>query len=125
MTTARSLKWLPAMLGFGALLTCVASAAPPRSVLELFTSQGCSSCPPADALAGRLSTDPGLLVLSFHVDYWDDLGWKDSFSSQQSTDRQYQYARALRQQTVFTPQLIVNGRRSLVGSQENEVRKAI
>src|SRR5262249_14462576 len=102
-----------------------AAAASQRSVVELFTSQGCSSCPPADALAGRLTTNPTLLVLSFHVNYWDSLGWKDSFPSQASTDRQYAYARSLRQQTVFTPQLIVNGTQSLVGSQESGVRRAI
>jgi hypothetical protein len=108
-----------------AINTSTAAASPQRSVVELFTSQGCSSCPPADAVAGRLSVSPTLLVLSFHVNYWDDLGWKDSFSSQASTDRQYAYAAALKQRTVFTPQLIVNGTQSLVGSQESEARKAI
>jgi hypothetical protein len=96
-----------------------------RAVVELFTSQGCSSCPPADALAGRLSADPTLLVLSFHVTYWDDLGWKDRFSLQASTDRQYAYARWLREPSVFTPQIVVNGTKSLVGSQETGVRSAI
>jgi hypothetical protein len=76
-------------------------------------------------LAGRLSADPSVLVLSFHVTYWDDLGWKDSFSTQASTDRQYQYARTLGERTVFTPQLIVNGKRSLVGSQETDIRRAL
>jgi hypothetical protein len=116
---------LLAMVGCTVLMSSVATAGPQRSVVELFTSQGCSSCPPADALVGRLSTDPALLVLSYHVNYWDELGWKDSFSSQPSTDRQYQYARTLHQASVFTPQLIVNGKRSLVGSQENDVRRAL
>ncbi len=101
------------------------AAAAERSLIELFTSQGCSSCPPADALAGRLSTDPTLLVLSFHVNYWDDLGWKDPFASQVTTDRQYTYARTLNERTVFTPQVIVNGTQSVIGSQEAAVRKAI
>jgi hypothetical protein len=102
-----------------------AAASPQRPVVELFTSQGCSSCPPADAIAGRLSTDPAVLVLSFHVNYWDDLGWKDPFSSQASTDRQYAYARSLSETSVFTPQVIVNGTQSVVGSQESAIRKAI
>jgi hypothetical protein len=120
------MKWLLAVVACGIVFTSsTASAGTQRSVVELFTSQGCSSCPPADALVGRLTTDPSLLVLSYHVTYWDDLGWKDSFSSQPSTDRQYQYARALRQPSVFTPQLILNGTRSLVGSQESDVRRAL
>jgi hypothetical protein len=96
-----------------------------RTVAELFTSQGCSSCPPADAVAGRLRTNPAVIVLSFHVNYWDDLGWKDAFASQASTDRQYAYARALSEPSVFTPQLVVNGAQSLVGSQEAAIQHAI
>jgi hypothetical protein len=103
----------------------VTAAATERTVAELFTSQGCSSCPPADALAGRLRADPAVIVLSFHVNYWDGLGWKDPFASQAATDRQYANARALGERSVFTPQLIVNGTQSLVGSQESEVRRAI
>jgi hypothetical protein len=102
-----------------------AVAGPKHSVVELYTSQGCSSCPPADAIAGRLTTDADVLVLSFHVNYWDELGWKDSFSSQASTDRQYAYARSLGERSVFTPQLIVNGTRSVVGSQEGAVQHAL
>jgi hypothetical protein len=102
-----------------------AVAGPQRSVVELFTSQGCSSCPPADALAGRLSGDPALVILSFHVNYWDDLGWKDTFSSQSSTDRQNAYARWLGERSVFTPQIVVNGTKSVVGSQAREVQRAI
>ena len=95
-------------------------------VLELFTSQGCSSCPPADALLRQLSAnDPSLLPLSFHVRYWDYLGWKDPFSSAANTNRQRGYARALSAGQVFTPQLIVNGGSSAVGSQESEVQEAI
>lgn len=102
-----------------------AVAGPKHSVAELFTSQGCSSCPPADALAGRLSAQADVLVLSFHVNYWDQLGWKDLFSSQASTDRQYAYARSLGERSVFTPQLVINGTRSVVGSQEGAVQRAI
>jgi hypothetical protein len=113
---------LAGLAGFG-LQRAAASAQLP--VVELFTSQGCSSCPPADAIAGRLSADPSVLVLSFHVNYWDDLGWKDPFSSQASTDRQYAYARSLSERSVFTPQVIVNGTQSMVGSQESAIRRAI
>jgi hypothetical protein len=102
-----------------------AAAGAPRAVVELFTSQGCSSCPPADALVGRLSTDPDLLVLSFHVNYWDSLGWKDPFASQASTDRQYAYARSLGQRSVFTPQIVVDGTHSVVGSQESALQHAL
>ena len=111
--------------GLTAAYTVTGVAGPQRSIVELFTSQGCSSCPPADALLGRLSADPALLALSFHVNYWNSIGWKDPFSSQVSTDRQYAYAHALGERTVFTPQLIVNGTRSLIGSQESEIRKEI
>ena len=96
-----------------------------RTVVELFTSQGCSSCPPADAVAGRLRTNPAVIVLSFHVNYWDGPQWRDPFASQASTDRQYAYARALRERSVFTPQLVVNGTQSLVGSEEGAIQHAI
>jgi hypothetical protein len=114
-----------ALAGLTAAYTVTGVAGPQRSIVELFTSQGCSSCPPADALLGRLSADPALLALSFHVNYWNSIGWKDPFSSQVSTDRQYAYAHALGERTVFTPQLIVNGTRSVIGSQESEIRKEI
>src|SRR5271170_1729067 len=95
-------------------------------VLELFTSQSCSSCPPADALLKKLSaSDPDVLPLSFHVHYWDYLSWKDTYSSPIYTDRQKAYAQALGQNGVFTPQLIVNGTASVVGSNENDVERTI
>jgi len=95
-------------------------------VLELFTSQSCSSCPPADALLKQLSaSDPDVLPLSFHVHYWDYLSWKDTYSSPVYTDRQKTYAKGLGQNGVFTPQLIVNGTASVVGSNENDVNRAI
>lgn len=112
------------VLAAGLLFAQVSWADGPRAVVELFTSQGCSSCPPADAIAGRLSANPAVLVLSFHVNYWDDLGWKDPFGSQASTDRQNAYASALGERSVFTPQVIVNGAQSLVGSQERAIQRA-
>jgi hypothetical protein len=105
--------------------TATAAGANLHSVAELFTSQGCSSCPPADRIAGQLLHDPQVLVLSFHVNYWDDLGWKDTFSSLSSTERQYAYAQSLRERSVFTPQLVVNGTQSLVGSQQARVEQAV
>ena len=102
-----------------------ASAAPRPVVLELFTSQGCNSCPPADELLRTLADDPTLLALSFHVDYWDYIGWKDAFSLKASTDRQYDYAKRARRHSSFTPELIVDGKKSVIGSREKEVRGAI
>jgi hypothetical protein len=86
-----------------------AEASPRPVVIELFTSQGCSSCPPADAYVGKLSTRPDVIALSFHVNYWDDLGWRDRFALTEAVDRQNVYAKNLRRSSVYTPQLIVDG----------------
>lgn len=98
-------------------------------VLELFTSQGCSSCPPADRLLTRLAQDPKLagrvIPLSFHVDYWDYIGWQDPFASPRWSERQRQYGRAFRSNRIYTPQVVVNGRTECVGSQEKVVRQQI
>ncbi|MGE0417923.1 MAG: DUF1223 domain-containing protein [Acetobacteraceae bacterium] len=93
-------------------------------VLELFTSQGCSSCPPADALLGQLSARSDVIALAWHVDYWNRLGWPDPFASQAWTDRQRAYARALRQD-VYTPALVVNGSAMVVGSSTRLVSAAM
>lgn len=77
--------------------------------IELFTSQGCSSCPPADAYLGRLARRPDVVALSFHVDYWDYIGWKDPFATRATTERQRAYVRALHQRYVYTPQMVVEG----------------
>ncbi len=102
----------------------------PAVVLELFTSQGCSSCPPADRLLARLSEErsddlPRLVPLAFHVDYWNYIGWRDPFSAAAWSDRQRRYARALGVATVYTPQLVVDGREDLVGADERRARRAI
>jgi hypothetical protein len=98
-------------------------------LLELFTSQGCSSCPPADRLLTRLTGDPKLagqvIPLSFHVDYWDYIGWQDPFAAPRWSERQRQYGRAFRSNRIYTPQLVVNGRTECVGSQEKVVRQQI
>jgi len=100
-------------------LFCLAAApaqAEQLTVVELFTSQGCNSCPPADALFQDLTKRADLLPLSLHVDYWDYLGWKDSFSSAWATARQRGYARALNSRNVYTPQIVAPGLGHVVGS---------
>src|SRR3954462_5977952 len=77
--------------------------------IELFTSQGCSSCPPADAYLGLLAKRPDIVALSFHVDYWDYIGWKDAFATRATTERQRNYARVLMQRYVYTPEMVVEG----------------
>jgi hypothetical protein len=94
------------------------------AVLELFTSQGCSSCPPADRLLGSYTEKENVIVLSFHVDYWDRSGWKDPFSSKQYTQRQYDYASALHAD-VYTPQLVINGQSEMIGSDADKISNAI
>jgi hypothetical protein len=97
------------------------------ALVELFTSEGCSSCPPADALVASLpKTYPsGVFILSFHVDYWDRLGWKDPFSSADFTQRQKQYGEVFRLNSIYTPQVVINGRTEMVGSDKDRIRNAI
>jgi hypothetical protein len=95
------------------------------AVVELFQSQGCSSCPPANANVNALSQRADVLALSFAVTYWDRLGWKDTFAKGQFTDRQWQYARAMRQDNVYTPQVVVNGRVAGVGADAGEIEGLI
>jgi hypothetical protein len=115
------------LIAVGAVLVAhVAEAAGDRPVvLELFTSQGCSSCPPADRILGKLADDKGVIALSFHVDYWDYIGWKDTFASKVTTARQHRYAQAMTQRHVYTPQLVVDGKRHMVGSDETAIRQAM
>lgn len=94
-------------------------------VVELYTSQGCSSCPPADALLHELAEMDDVIALSLHVDYWDYLGWKDKFASPAFTQRQHNYARALGETSVYTPQMIIGGTDHVVGSRPMKVSKLI
>ncbi len=94
-------------------------------LVELFTSQGCISCPPADDFLAELSTRPDVVVLSLHVDYWDYIGWKDPFSKTAFSERQRHYARLLGKRMVYTPQMVINGRSEVVGSHRGAVQKAI
>lgn len=102
-----------------------AQPAPRLAVVELFTSQGCSSCPPADDNVAALSTRPDVLALSFGVTYWDRLGWKDTFAQPAFTDRQVAYARALRHDAPFTPQVVVDGRADVVGNDRSEIERLL
>lgn len=98
------------------------------AVIELFTSEGCSSCPPADELVAKIekeNKDKPVYILAYHVDYWDRLGWKDQFSSADFSKRQRDYARYLHIQGVYTPQIVVNGETEFIGSQEGTLRDAI
>ncbi len=103
-----------------------AQAADAPVVVELFTSEGCSSCPPADAVLTDLARhQPGVLALAFHVTYWDNLGWKDPFGLSAATARQRDYATAMRLDTVYTPQMVVDGQSELVGSDKEAALAAI
>lgn len=107
--------------------TTALTEGPGFAVLELFTSEGCSSCPPADELVARIQKEAGdkpVYILAFHVDYWNRLGWKDVFSQAEFSKRQYQYHRLFTSQ-VYTPQLIINGNSEFVGSDEKEIRDAL
>lgn len=95
------------------------------AVVELYTSQGCSSCPPADRLLGELAAMPNVIALAFHVDYWDDLGWRDPFEIPDATGRAEGYVRALGLSSAFTPQAIIDGRTSHVGSDERQILQSL
>lgn len=98
---------------------------PTPVIVELFTSQGCSSCPPADEFISQLRKERGVIPLAFHVDYWDRLGWKDAFSSRQWTQRQMLYVRSMHLNSAYTPQAIVNGSVQLIGSSKGAMLDAI
>ncbi len=116
-------------LGFAVVAAGPARAEPPSEpnpvVVELFTSQGCSSCPPADAFLGELAKRPDVLALSLHVDYWNYIGWADPFSSPAMTARQRAYSRSLGHRYIFTPQMVIGGRLQEVGSKTAKVERAI
>ena len=110
------------VLGSAAILSN--ADAQTRGVIELFTSQGCSSCPPADHLLGRFADDPSIVAMSLPIDYWDYLGWKDTLASPDNTARQRGYARA-RGDMVYTPQVVVNGKVPVPGGNEQAIAQAL
>ncbi len=125
------MRWWP---GFGMLGAALAGGlngqTPTPVVVELFTSEGCSSCPPADEQLLRLLRDqpvPGarIIPLSFHVDYWDGLGWQDPFSSRDNTERQRGYNRTLRDRSAYTPQMVVDGSAGFIGSDGQAAERAV
>ncbi len=97
----------------------------PLGVVELFTSQGCSSCLPADAFFAELAAKENIVALAYHVDYWDYLGWKDTLSRKENTERQYEYMRAFGSRSVYTPQAVINGRSHVNGARREEVDGAL
>jgi hypothetical protein len=115
------------VFGFGAIAgkTVGAQDDAPVTVLELFTSQGCSSCPPADALLGKMAKEDGVLALTMPVTYWDYLGWKDTLATENFSQRQRGYAESRGDHEIYTPQLIVNGLAHVVGSREEAINAAI
>ena len=119
----------PAHLALTAALLCAspawAATSTPRGVVELFTSQGCSSCPPADRLLSTLAKDPGLITLSFPVDYWDYIGWKDTLADPAFTARQKSYGERRGDGQIYTPQAVVDGIAQVVGSDREDILGAV
>ena len=121
---------VPALLSFALLAASTPAMAGevklnPKAVLELFTSQGCSSCPPADALLKRMESRPDIIALAYHVDYWDYIGWADTFGAKANTDRQRAYATAWASNNIYTPELVINGHKDVVGSRGADVDGAV
>ena len=111
----------------GTFLCCatVANAQSRPAVVELFTSEGCSSCPPAEAYIGELAQRRDVLALAFHVDYWDDLGWRDRFGLPEAVHRQQAYASTLKLASVYTPQVVVDGQRDFVGGDRSSIARVL
>jgi hypothetical protein len=119
-------RWSSA-LGICAIVAVIrpAHAADPRAVVELFTSQGCSSCPPADKIIGELAKDPSIIALSMPIDYWDYLGWKDTLADSRFTARQKAYSKVRGDREVYTPQAVINGETHVIGSDRESIETAI
>lgn len=119
-------RWSGA-LGVCAIVAIIrpADASEPRAVVELFTSQGCSSCPPADNIIGELAKDPSIIALSMPIDYWDYLGWKDTLADARFSARQKAYSHMFSDRGVYTPQVIVNGSAHVIGNDRAGIEGAI
>src|ERR1700726_1474983 len=105
------------LLAVSVVMCCVAHVQGQSrpAVVELFTSEGCSSCPPAEAYLGELAERRDVIALAFHVDYWDDLGWRDRFGLTEAVQRQNAYAKTLRRSSAYTPQVVIDGQADYVG----------
>ena len=118
-------RWSGA-LGVCAIVAVIRPAhADPRAVIELFTSQGCSSCPPADKILGELAKDPSVIALSMPINYWDYLGWKDTLADSRFSARQKAYSQVRGDREVYTPQVVVNGSAHVIGSDRAGIESAI
>src|SRR5260370_1158744 len=117
-------------LAYAIVVVCTSAApsgadAEPRAVIELFTSQGCSSCLPADKLLGQFVSDPSLIAISLPIDYWDYLGWKDTLADPRNSARQRAYSRMRGDREIYTPQVVVNGQLHALGSDKGAIEEAI
>lgn len=121
LTAAAFLVSLPATAGAGAK----ESHTRPRAVVELFTSQGCTSCPPADEMLREMAERDDVVALAYHVTYWDYLGWRDTLATVDNTARQQDYSRAFGERSVYTPQAIINGRQQMNGAKRNHIEASI
>lgn len=121
MTIARAIILVLLGATAGAASPAAATEEQTLVVVELFTSQGCSSCPPADAYLGELAQRPGILALAYHVDYWNYIGWTDPFASKLATQRQRDYCKQLNMRYVYTPQMVINGVTEGVGSERETI----
>src|SRR4051795_2587142 len=126
MTAYSSLSRWSGALGVCAIIAVIRPAhAEPRAVIELFTSQGCSSCPPADRILGELAKDPSVIALSMPIDYWDYLGWKDTLADSRFSARQKAYSQMRGDRNVYTPQVVVNGAAEVNGGDRVSIDGAI
>jgi len=126
MMTPKLISQWSGALGVCALVAVVRPAlAEPRAVVELFTSQGCSSCPPADKVIGELAKDPSVIALSLPIDYWDYLGWKDTLADSRYSARQKAYSQMRGDRDVYTPQAVINGEAHVIGSDRGKIELAI
>jgi hypothetical protein len=126
MTACNSISRWSGALGVCAIIAIIRPAhADPRAVVELFTSQGCSSCPPADKILGELANDPSVIALSMPIDYWDYLGWKDTLADARFSARQKAYSQMRGDREVYTPQVVVNGSAHVIGSDRAGIEGAI
>ena len=119
------LRWSGVAGVAATVMLATPASADPRAVVELFTSQGCSSCPPADRILGELAKDPSIVALSLPIDYWDYLGWKDTLADSRFSARQKAYSRMRGDRDVYTPQVIVNGEAHVIGSDRAGIENAM